>query len=724
MTLDASVWKASPESPLAVQTGIGLRFPCVFDGNTDRVYWDLSLSENWTERDGLWITYRLENLQSMRAVTLYLKSGAGWYASYLPVKEGLQSVFLPFENFEEIDQPQGWEAVDGVRLSPWKGEAGEGAFQWYGLAAVKSPILVVDPDAASSLNPSEQAFGVERAAWMARQLSEMGIATRRLSDAKASSADLQAFDCVILPYNAYPSPALLQSLARYMEDGGKVMVFYSASPELAESCGFSLRRYLSSNSEQKWNAVKFTDASWQGPARVRMPTRNILPVSPGDRAAVLAEWVDRSGRRQKESAIVRSDRALWVSTVLPQDDSPEQRQLLAGLLDELLPEMHVAETAVKRRVSRFRLTVSPGEVNPQTARQLSEIETALDAGHPFLAWDQFIEMNRQADVANAENFEAPAFEMRGIWDASGQGLASENWETTVEILENAGITDLFVYVPRNRGNPIRVLRAAEGRVAVHAWHICWSLPEHSPATLRRYAREDLLQISETGEAMPWLCPSRPENVESEIRRILVLAETDGIRGVHLDYVRWQDSKPCACAACKDAFQKSLGKKVDWPAALRGGPQHPAFLEWQALQIDLFVEKVSTVMKDVFPDIYLSAAVWPSLEVSQKRIGQNWTHWNQKGLLDFIVVMNYTENVKNFKKWIVTQRKLVGHSAKLMVGIGVDSSESRLSPRQVLTQISAASELGANGFVLFQLNPSFASELAPVLSKAYSPREKK
>ncbi len=724
VTLDVSVWQASPETPPAEQEESALLFPCEFSGNADRVYWDLSLSENWSGKDGLWVTFRLENVPSVRAITLYIKSGEGWYTNYLPIKEGLQSVFLPLKNFEKMDEPQGWDGVDGIRLSPWKGEGGKGAVRLYGLKTVKSRILLVDPDAASSLNASEQTFGVERSAWLARQFGEMGIPSCRLTDATASSVNLRNFDCVILPYNAYPSSALLNSLASYMEEGGKVMVFYSASPELAESCGFSLQRYLRADSVQKWNAVQFTEEGWRGPGLVVMPARNLLPVSPGEAAEVLAEWVDRSGRRQKEPAIVLSDRAVWVSAVLPDDDGSAQRQMLAGLLDRLVPEIQAASTAVSHRMVNFSFDFPRTELPEETVRQLSEVERYLTAEQPFPAWNLLNEIDRQMNVAVAEHLQAPAFEMRGIWDATGQGLEPGNWEATLEVLEDAGITDLFVYVPRNSGNPIRAIRAAEGRVAVHAWHICWALPEQSPATLRRYERENRLQISEAGEPMPWLCPSRPDNVESEIRRIQELAGSKGIRGVHLDYVRWQDNHPCACEACKKSFQKSLGKKADWPAALREGPQHPEFLTWRALQIELFVKKVSLVMKDVYPEILLSAAVWPSPEVSQKRIGQNWTHWNEKGLLDFIVVMNYTESMHNFKKWIVAQRKLVGRSAKLMVGIGVDSSESRLNPRQVLAQMVTASDLGANGFVLFQLNPSFVSELAPVLSKAYSPREKK
>jgi hypothetical protein len=649
-----------------------------------------------------------------------LQSGEGWFSAYLPVKPGRQEIYIPFSGFEKIDRPGGFDALTCIRLSPWKadGATDAGLLTLYDLTPFRSSILNVDPELTGSLNEAEWQYGLQLAAWITRQFEEMGFPPVRLPDQEAAAMDLNRFKLIVLPYNAYPSAELLEALDRYVKQGGKLLVSYSASEELARIAGFRMQGHRSAPYPGSWQQMRFLQEAWPGPAEVQQPgTSNLISVLPSLEEQVLARWVDESGRLQRDPAVLMSDAGIWVSAVLTPDDAMAKRQMLAALVDQLLPDLDLPETAVRREQTAFK-AMSGLPANKGKAF-MSEVDRLLNAKKPFEAWQALTLLQKEWTQNLATDFKAPRFTMRGIWDANEAGRREDDWPLRMSRWHEAGITDVFIYIPRISANPIRPIRAAADLgLKVHAWHICWQVSDLAPVTLRRYEREGRLQLSIDGEVLPWLCPSNPENQSSEFRQVIGLAETRGLSGLHLDYVRWQDGVPCVCESCKSSFTHYLKHSPDWPQVTLRGQDHDAFLKWRALQISRFVKKVSEAMHDKYPKLKLSAAVWPAVGNLANSIGQDWGLWVKEGWLDFVVPMNYTDNLDTFKIWIEAQRAITGRHTPLIAGIGYAADESTLQVPQVLAQLSVAGEAGATGFVIFKQSPEFQKELAPVLKTIY------
>jgi hypothetical protein len=721
-------WSTLAGSAPPVVTDSGVVFACDFSGGEDRFYWDLVQEINLSGYDGLMVDFGFENSSAFRAVTLHLQSGDGWYAATLPISEPSQSFFVPFDSFEVQGEPAGWESITSFRVSPWKGDSATGRFILEGVQAKRTLLLLIDPDEASSPTAPEREYGLGLSKWLAAQFLKMGEPATRLADSVAATADLDRYDVILFPYNPQPSTALLKRLSSYLADGGRLVVFYSASPDLARLAGFKPGRYLSAPSPHSWSVISFEGEGWSGPIQVYQPgTRNVMVVPETGGVDVLAWWADAAGNRQRESAVVMSDNALWFSAVLTPENEMDKRKMLAFAVDRLQPKLGLANSAV---ISHFRnvraRSMVPWEdflrdvdVDNGLKNRAERIEDLITNRHAGRAWEAVDALAREMDARVAATFTPTTSGMRGVWDHTGNGFASGNWEETFSVLGTAGLTDYFLFTSRHSPVPLEALTAAEtAGIGIHAWHICFNLHGVSPLQVRRYERDNRLQINQYGDVLPWLCPANEQNQRMELRRLNQLAETRGVKGVHLDYLRWPDGVYCTCSNCKTAFTEFVGGRIDWPREAIEGRYHASFLEWRSQLLSKFLETASGQLRDQSSSILLSAAVWPAYPEVINRLGQNWNQWIQENWLDFVVPMNYTNSRDQFKEWTRSQVRLVLGPQKMVAGIGYTSSESRLTPAQVLDQIALSDSAGAYGYVLFDLDPAFQSELAPVLKRIY------
>lgn len=726
--VDETAWSAPSGTQDVVGVEDGFAFSCEFSGSEDRFYWDVVLENDFSAFDGLWLEFRYENPTSFRAVTLHFQSGAGWYATSLPVSEEPQTLFIPFESFEGQGETGGWDAISRFRVSPWKGNASSGRFVLMDARVERTKFLLVEPNASDFPNAGERNYARSISDGLSAHFLNMGMPVARLSDAKAAETNLDRFDVVLFPLNPRISTALSDALAPYVSGGGKLVVFYSSSPELVERAGFTSVRYQSPPRKNSWSVFSFVDEEWRGPKKVvQAHTDNLMvvPVSGGSR--VLAWWEDERGQRQREPAVVMSEHALWFSSVLTPENDYAKRRMLAFALDKLQPESGIARAAASAAFEQLRnRTLQPWDrflaefdQDGHFESREKQVKELLSVGDAAGAWDAVDQLFRDIDLRIAGATDLPASEIRGIWDHSGDGLTPGTWEETFSLLSKANLTDYFMFVSRLSPAPSRVIASAKASgIGIHAWHICFNLYGVPPAQVRRFEREERLQINQAGEVLPWLCPSNARNRNVELRRVSQLAETRGLRGIHLDYVRWPDGVFCTCSNCKKAFTHFAGKPVNWPGDVIEGNYHRQFLEWRAEVVSSFLEEAAQHVRARNSDLRLSAAVWPAYPEVINRLGQDWGKWMKKGWLDFVVPMNYTSSPEIFKQWIQQQATVVSEPRGLVAGIGYRSSESRLTPEQVLDQIRISDEAGAAGYVLFQLNPSFQSELVPVLQVSY------
>jgi len=328
-----------------------------------------------------------------------------------------------------------------------------------------------------------------------------------------------------------------------------------------------------------------------------------------------------------------------------------------------------------------------------------------------------------------------ASEFRGVWNHSGLGLYPGNWDETCAVLARNGFTAVFPNVQkpgmalyRNRFIPespmvvqlgdqlaAAVEAGKQRHIDVHAWVILWNVEGEPGPQLAAWRKAGRLQMSATGESLDWLCPSNPENRAYELNAIRDVATRYGVAGIHLDFVRYKSGDYCYCRGCRERFAHDTGLTPRrWPADVRTGPLASAYRDWRRSRITTFVVAARDTVHRVNPALKLSAAVYPGYPGCRDSIAQDWGEWLRSGLLDFVCPMNYSENTDKIVEWYRKQTTFPGVRGRLLPGIGVTATESRLSAADTIDQIAALRREGAGGFVLFDLNRTVEKDVLPYL----------
>jgi uncharacterized lipoprotein YddW (UPF0748 family) len=139
-----------------------------------------------------------------------------------------------------------------------------------------------------------------------------------------------------------------------------------------------------------------------------------------------------------------------------------------------------------------------------------------------------------------------------------------------------------------------------------------------------------------------------------------------------------------------------------------------YTAWRCRQISTFVQGIRAAVKDIDPNVQVSAAVFGKYPSCVESVAQDWGQWLRAGYVDFVCPMNYTTNLVAFQQFTRAQLRMPGGASKVYPGIGVTAAESRLTPLQVIDQIGSLRQAGARGFALYSLNRILEDETLPVL----------
>jgi uncharacterized lipoprotein YddW (UPF0748 family) len=459
---------------------------------------------------------------------------------------------------------------------------------------------------------------------------------------------------------------------------------------------------------------------------------------------------------------VESPKGTWITHVLLDDgDTHDKKQILLTCVGRHIPEawQAAAEHTLKACGSIGNYT-SPSHAwqsihaqvtaagAPPAAKQHYRLATDhYEAAKRAIVDRRYADTVQRCQQADQELVNAVALsqrarvgERRGVWDHSGLGLYPGNWDQTCRELRKAGITDLYVnllwagkahypskIVPRSRtfedyGDQAAACVKAGRRhgIRIHAWKVCWNLAGASASFLAKLEKAGRLQVTEQGETIPWLCPSRADNVQYEVGAIREVARQYPVGGIHLDYIRYRDSRVCCCESCRRGFARDSGLQTHpWPKVLRTSKTRAAYNKWRCGRITHLVRETRNVLRETAPSAELSAAVFGKYPQCIDSVAQDWHLWLERNYVDSICPMNYTPDPGRFRAWLTAQTALPGVDGRILPGIGVTANESRLDPVQVIEQIRTVRQLGQPGYILFDLNQTLATETLPALSLGIS-----
>lgn len=220
------------------------------------------------------------------------------------------------------------------------------------------------------------------------------------------------------------------------------------------------------------------------------------------------------------------------------------------------------------------------------------------------------------------------------------------------------------------------------------------------------AHPDWVELDRNGQQVStydliWVSPALPEVQDYLAGVFRELVSRYDIDGLQLDYIRYEISSPVPFGY--NARELSLYRQatgVDARELAPGSEGEFAFARWRAEQVTRFVERVSTELRTLKPHLVLSAAVAADYRSALSQRYQDWKLWVEKGYLDLIFPMAYSDDLNEIREWVKTDLYLAGlGGGKALVYAGLAAYTAR-QPGELVEQIELCRELAAPGIALF------------------------
>lgn len=620
-----------------------------------------------------------------------------------------------------------------------------------------NPVVLVEATSSAPSEPDRR-YAEKITARMSDWLQSYGIPATTVTDDHVARGLFPKTSVIILPCNPNPGTKELLALHRFVAKGGKLIVLYSADASLASLMGFKMGQPKSAAGSAGWTGFHFTTSAPSGvPPRIEQDSLNIRPVYPDRPDAKVIAWWSSPNSGSRDPAWLQSANGFWMSHILQESDVAAKKQMLATFLGACDPALLKASAAFAvnhagtlgisanstSTISAIQDIAGNGGQTDRVKALLKEaanLRSSLAQDYRAGRYIQVLQQTRRLDAILTEAFartQSPCTdEFRGVWNHAGTGFTPDTWEETCEALARNGMTAVLPNIQRpwcahypskwlppsdaqrRYGNQLKACLTAAHRYGLetHAWVILWNLEGAPEPVVNRYRQAGRLQVMASGQTVSWLCPSHPDNRAFELTLLRELASLyPDLDGIQLDYIRYKSLDTCYCAGCRNRFEHATGMRAKhWPADVRSGSLAPTYRHWRQSQITSFVADIRREMKRINPRLRLSASVYAGYPGCADSIAQDWVTWVRQGYVDFVCPMNYTATSSKFMDWYQKQTAYPGIRGKLFAGIGITSLECRLNAVQTIDQISRLRRAGAQGFTLFEANPTLASDVLPYL----------
>ena len=218
----------------------------------------------------------------------------------------------------------------------------------------------------------------------------------------------------------------------------------------------------------------------------------------------------------------------------------------------------------------------------------------------------------------------------------------------------------------------------------------------------------------------WSSPSHPA-VQARVQAIwLELATNYDLQGIHFDYVRLPSAEFDYSRGTLDRFRGwvrpylSSQRYADLVAASGSNPFAMAdalgdlWDQFRRDQVSMLVRRIYRSVKEVRPDLIISAALVADPKAARVKRYQDWWGWLADGVLDVAVPMAYTTDRGQFDAWVEEARISVGERERIWVGVGAYKNPVN----ETLRQIEDARARGVGGVVVFAYDSASSPPAQP------------
>jgi uncharacterized lipoprotein YddW (UPF0748 family) len=304
-----------------------------------------------------------------------------------------------------------------------------------------------------------------------------------------------------------------------------------------------------------------------------------------------------------------------------------------------------------------------------------------------------------------------------VWMGEGKNHSNEYLETQFKRLKEAG-ADGVMYLCSADRYPGVIAIAQRSGLEIHAWQVILNCRDKQVMENHK----DWFTVNSKGESSlenppyvgyyKWLCPSNLKVQDYVVKKVTRIADIQGVKSVHLDYIRHSDvilpiglwdkydlvmdrEYPefdfCYCDVCIQKFREQTG--ID-PSKLADPSQNEEWRQYRCDSITRLVNRLAEVVHQ--KGKLLTAAVFPTPIIAKKLVRQDWVNWK----LDMVYPMVYHSFYEKDMAWIedaVRQGvKALASKVPLYSGLYMPS----LNPDELVKAIDNSFAGGAAGICLF------------------------
>ncbi|MCX5705272.1 MAG: family 10 glycosylhydrolase [Candidatus Omnitrophica bacterium] len=306
---------------------------------------------------------------------------------------------------------------------------------------------------------------------------------------------------------------------------------------------------------------------------------------------------------------------------------------------------------------------------------------------------------------------------------------------------NSKISDRAKYSDMLRSfgsDPIDYLlqEAANRNIQVFAWVNMLSLGNNSSADIIKKLGPEVLTRDQYGRPSGRKDPNETDKyylreehlfLEPGDQRVVkyltaiteeIVTRYPSLSGVHLDYVRYPMTVPFVPGSRfgKFGLQYGYGREnvasfkvwsgLDPLTGLGKDEYFSLWDDWRRQQVTALVRKISKWVKEKSPNMKLSSAVIPSDERAYSSMFQDWPLWLEEGVVDYVVLMNYTLDNQLSKELV---RSALAHRQQGKVYTGLGLFMMSKNPKAFQEQFNTLNSLKPDGIVFFAYD-----DLAPAV----------
>lgn len=303
-----------------------------------------------------------------------------------------------------------------------------------------------------------------------------------------------------------------------------------------------------------------------------------------------------------------------------------------------------------------------------------------------------------------------------FWMGADTSMSIEQQDSVFSHLHDIGIGGLLI-----GGTPAALQKiipqVSQNGMEPHAWFWTMNRGDADTSWLSVNAKGHPLSTHKAYvDYYRFMCPALPQVKDFINEKILAFSEVKGLKGIHMDYIRYVDAiLPSGLQPKYGIIQDRVYPEYDYgyhpymralykektgmdPLELDDPQTNETWLRFRLDKLNETVAGIRDTVREQGLDI--SSAVFPTPEMARNMVRQEWDRWDLDYYFPMVYFNFYEKDVSWIEEVMAENREAIAGHIRIFCGLYLPA----LREGDILTEaMEAAMNGGADGIAFFSLN---------------------